>query len=222
MPAFRYLILPTLALSLSSCDSVKSKALAIIDKKIEETSADPGSADAGAASGIPQEAVRQVTAKDYHAFTSLTGHVVVVDFYADWCGPCKRLAPVLEGIANSSNGKVLLGKVDVEKDGELGHKQGVSNIPDIRIFVGGKQVDRMVGPSPEEVRKKIQSHARNIAAPAKPKPEQPKPEQPASDKPADPAKPGGKPADPEQPKEDPTIKPMDKEWLPPGLQRKNT
>ena len=223
------LILPALALLLPSCDSVKSKALAILDKKIEETGGDSGAGGEGAEPGAdagPQVAVRQVTSSDYSSFINLPGRVVVVDYYADWCPPCRRLAPVLEGIAKSSNGKVLLGKVDVDKDGGLGQKNGVSNIPDVRIFVNGKQVERMVGPSGEVARQKIQAHVSKLApAPAKPKP---KPEPPADKPKPEPAKPtdkpkdGDKPADPEKPGEEPKIKKMDKDWLPPGIQRKGT
>ena len=152
--------------------------------------------------------------------------MVVVDFYADRCPPCRRLMPVLEGIARGSSGRVLLGKVDVDKYNELSGREGVRSIPDLRIFVNGEQVDRLVGPSGDQALAAIESHLGKLApAPAKPKPEPAKPAdkpKPEPDKPAEKPKDGDKPTDPEKPGEEPKIKRMDKDWLPPGIQRKNT
>ena len=233
MRALCLFLLPVSALCLSSCDSIKAKALAVIDEKIEETGGypDPSAENpdgdvAAPGAEVVQPAIRQLASHDYDAFTSIPGRVVIVDFYADWCGPCRQLAPVLEGIATKSNGKVLLGKVDVDKHKDLKGREKVKGIPDVRIFVDGKQVDRFVGAPPAiVVNQRIQEQLVSVrksspkpkSEPAKPKPEPTKPE----DKP----KPGDQPEASENPEgsgEKPTIKPMDKDWLPPGIQRKGT
>ena len=148
-PILRLLPLVALTFGLSSCDSVKSKALAIIDKKIEETAPDGQAADADGAAPAPgaafvsnEKRVRSLSDADYDSFTKIQNHVVLVDFYADWCPPCKRLAPILDKVVAANNGKVILGKYDVDKHSKVAGSKGVSGIPDVRIYVNGKEVDK--------------------------------------------------------------------------------
>ena len=68
----------------------------------------------------------------------------IVDFYADWCGPCKMVAPVLDSIAEERD-DVTVGKVNVDQDGELAVRYGVMSIPTIVIFKDGKEINRSVG-----------------------------------------------------------------------------
>ena len=68
----------------------------------------------------------------------------IVDFYADWCGPCKMVAPVLDSIAEERD-DVTVGKVNVDQDGELAVQYGVMSIPTIVIFKDGKEINRSVG-----------------------------------------------------------------------------
>lgn len=70
--------------------------------------------------------------------------LVVVDFYAAWCGPCKQLAPILEEIEGESSGATIV-KVDVEKSGTLAQKYSVSSIPTVIFFKGGQEVEKFVG-----------------------------------------------------------------------------
>ena len=70
--------------------------------------------------------------------------VSIVDFYADWCGPCKMIAPVLESIAQERE-DVNVAKVNVDSDSELALKYGVMSIPTIVIFKDGKEINRSVG-----------------------------------------------------------------------------
>ncbi|HCF96093.1 MAG TPA: thioredoxin [Verrucomicrobia bacterium] len=70
---------------------------------------------------------------------------VLVDFYADWCGPCRALAPSLANLAEEHQGRLKVVKVNVDQAGELARTHKVSSIPDLRLFIGGKEVDRMVG-----------------------------------------------------------------------------
>jgi thioredoxin len=73
------------------------------------------------------------------------GEPVVVDFYADWCGPCHMMAPVIEQLAGEFAGKVKFGKLDVDANQEIAIRYGVMGIPTLGLFRGGKMVDRFVG-----------------------------------------------------------------------------
>ncbi len=70
--------------------------------------------------------------------------VAIVDFYADWCGPCKMVAPVLDRIAEERE-DVTVGKVNVDLDGELAAQYGVMSIPTLVIFKDGREINRSVG-----------------------------------------------------------------------------
>jgi thioredoxin 1 len=70
---------------------------------------------------------------------------VVVDFYADWCGPCRMMTPVVEQLAGEYAGKVTIGKLDVDDNQDLAVRYGVMGIPTLGIFRDGKMVDRLVG-----------------------------------------------------------------------------
>jgi len=70
---------------------------------------------------------------------------VVVDFYADWCGPCHMMAPVVEQLAGEYAGKVTVGKLDVDASQEIAIRYGVMGIPTLGLFREGKLVDRIVG-----------------------------------------------------------------------------
>ena len=76
---------------------------------------------------------------------------VVIDFWATWCGPCKRLAPVIEELAKDYDGMAIVGKCDVEEDEDLPMKFGVRNIPTVVFIKDGKEVDRSVGLVPRQV-----------------------------------------------------------------------
>lgn len=74
--------------------------------------------------------------------------VMLVDFWATWCGPCKMIAPVIEQLAQQYEGKVIVGKVDVDQEPELAREYGVMSIPNVVVFKDGKEVDRKVGVMP--------------------------------------------------------------------------
>lgn len=74
---------------------------------------------------------------------------VLVDFYADWCGPCRMIGPVIEKLAGKYEGKVKIAKLDVDKAGAIAAQYQVSGIPTVIMFKGGEAVDRFSGALPE-------------------------------------------------------------------------
>ncbi len=70
---------------------------------------------------------------------------VIVDFWAEWCGPCRMLTPILEDLAKDKAGAVKIGKVNVDENPNLSAKYNVRSIPMLAFFKGGKQVDTVVG-----------------------------------------------------------------------------
>ena len=76
--------------------------------------------------------------------------LAMVDFWADWCGPCKILGPVIEGLAAQYDGKVLVGKVNVDDEPELAQRFGVMSIPTVDFLKNGAEFDRKVGVMPAD------------------------------------------------------------------------
>lgn len=70
---------------------------------------------------------------------------LVVDFWATWCGPCRMLAPTVAELAEEYDGKIVVGKCDVEENDDLAMEFGIRNIPTILFFKGGEVVDKIVG-----------------------------------------------------------------------------
>ena len=71
--------------------------------------------------------------------------IVMVDFWASWCPPCRKMLPVIDQIASETRGKIKVGKVDVDANGELANRFKVNGIPDILIFKDGIEVENLVG-----------------------------------------------------------------------------
>lgn len=92
------------------------------------------------------------------AETLATDKLVVVDFWATWCGPCRALAPVIESIAQKYEGKAVIGKCNIDENEEAPMQFRIRSIPTLLFFKGGQVVDKIVGLSSEtEISAKIDS-----------------------------------------------------------------
>jgi len=84
---------------------------------------------------------------------------VLVDFWAAWCGPCRMVAPIVDQIANEFDGRVKVGKVNVDEENELAQKYRIMSIPTLMVFKDGKLVDSVIGArSKEDLSKMLEAH----------------------------------------------------------------
>lgn len=74
---------------------------------------------------------------------------LVVDFWAEWCGPCRMVAPIIDELSKEYEGKVTIGKMDVDSNDEVVGRFGIRNIPTVLFFKGGQMVDKVVGAVPK-------------------------------------------------------------------------
>jgi len=76
---------------------------------------------------------------------------VLIDFWAEWCGPCKMIAPLVEELAGDFQGKAVVGKLDVQENSVVPSRYGIRNIPTLLVFKNGQLVDKQVGVVPKTV-----------------------------------------------------------------------
>jgi thioredoxin 1 len=92
-----------------------------------------------------------LTEKNFDDVLVATEGLVMIDFWAEWCGPCRAIAPVLEELAEASEGRVTLMKVNVDENHGLAARYGIQSIPTILFFKEGAVVDRVLGAAPRAV-----------------------------------------------------------------------
>ena len=87
----------------------------------------------------------EITDANFQTDVIEKGGVSVLDFWAEWCGPCRMISPIIEKLATEYDGKALIGKVNVDHNPEVAMKYGVRSIPTIVILKDGEEVERQVG-----------------------------------------------------------------------------
>lgn len=91
--------------------------------------------------------ITEITDKNYGELLA-QGKPMVIDFSAEWCGPCRKMAPIVEDLAEKYEGQVIVGSCDVDENEDLTGQFGIRNIPAIVFIKDGKQVDKTVGAVP--------------------------------------------------------------------------
>ena len=95
------------------------------------------------------ENVKEITSINFNDEVLKSDTPVLVDFWAEWCGPCRAIGPVVDEIANDYNGKVSVGKLNVDNENQLAMQYGVRSIPALLIFNNGTVVNQIVGAVPK-------------------------------------------------------------------------
>ncbi len=171
--------------TLSGCDRVRNLADAVGKK-------DRTPVNAPANLG---PLVVEVPDGGFDTFILQKNRLVIIDFTADWCGPCRQLAPLLDQITKEKEGVVVVGKIDVDRFRDLATREGVKNIPDIRIYRDGRLVEKFIGLRDEsEVRQMVEIHSKGLT-------------------------PAALVAQANEPRQAVT-QPMTKDWMPSGIRRR--
>ncbi len=92
---------------------------------------------------------KHISDDEFEGAIAAGGQPILVDFWAEWCGPCKQLSPVLEELAKEMEGKVTIAKVNIDQNPESPQKYGVRGIPTLILFKDGKPVATKVGSMPK-------------------------------------------------------------------------
>lgn len=91
----------------------------------------------------------ELTDTNFEEIITKADKPVVVDFWAEWCGPCRIVGPMLNEIAEEFNGRAIVGKLDVDNNPEVSRKYGIRNIPTVLFFKNGEVADKQVGAVPK-------------------------------------------------------------------------
>lgn len=147
---------------------------------------------------VAVELVTDLREADVGSFCRQRGRLTILEYYADWNGQSMQLVPIFQRITKEYDGRVLVGKLSVDKAGPFAAAQGVKNLPDVRFYSDGVLVDRFVGlPDDREIQERIEAQVRKLPAPSTP---------PAPGKASTVPK--------------PVAQPMKKDWLPEGMKRR--
>jgi thioredoxin 1 len=111
----------------------------------------PSAAVAGDGKGL----VQIETLGEFERYMAEADKPVMVDFYADWCGPCRRLAPTIEKLAKEYDGRAVIAKINVDKLGGLAREFGIRGIPAVLFFQDGREVHRLIGGQPKRAYEQV-------------------------------------------------------------------
>jgi thioredoxin 2 len=98
----------------------------------------------------------KIAEEDFDRVVLEAGAPVLVDFYADWCAPCRMVAPFVDEIAQTHVGKLLVGKVDTDRAPSVATQYGIRSIPTLIVFRDGQEVERSIGFEPDKVRSLVE------------------------------------------------------------------
>ncbi len=90
-----------------------------------------------------------ITDQEFESKVLRSSVPVIVDFWADWCGPCLSIAPLLEEIASEYDGRLTVAKIDVDSNPQMANQYGVRSIPTLILFIKGQPVERLIGYMPK-------------------------------------------------------------------------
>jgi thioredoxin 1 len=93
----------------------------------------------------------EITDSNFEQLVKQMEKPVVIDFWAEWCGPCRMVGPIINDLATEYEGQAIIGKVDVDNNPQISAKYGIRNIPTVLFFKGGELVDKQVGAVPKNV-----------------------------------------------------------------------
>ena len=104
---------------------------------------------------MASEKVQTLTDANFETTVNQTAQPILIDFWAEWCGPCRRLAPTVDELANDYNGKVLVAKMNVDENPATPMRFSIRGIPTLLLFKGGQLVEQVVGLADKDHLKKL-------------------------------------------------------------------
>jgi thioredoxin 1 len=108
---------------------------------------------------VREQAILTLTEENFDDHVTRIRQLILVDFWASWCGPCKVIAPSLDELAQELAGQAQIAKINVEDNGDLANRFGVSSIPTLILFKKGKVVDQLIGAAPKaQIREMVHRH----------------------------------------------------------------